>query len=107
MLTSLRKVTLQKEGYAARKEGTACPYEDRSDEWHHWQTGWLMHQYVDEETPADIRDNELFSSPPANDAGAAQEYICPECKTLIRVPPLAACPSRPPVQQLRRAANHA
>lgn len=49
MLTSLRKFTLQKEGYTARKEGTSCPYEERSDEWHHWRTGWLMHRYVEEE----------------------------------------------------------
>lgn len=52
MLTSSRKFTLQEEGYAARKEGAACPYEHRSDEWHQWRTGWLMRRYEEEVPPS-------------------------------------------------------
>lgn len=57
MLTSSQKFALQKEGYTARKKGIAslsdCPYEIRSDEWHYWQTGWLMRRYEEKETADD------------------------------------------------------
>lgn len=111
MLTSLRKFTLQKEGYTARKEGAACPYEDRSDEWYHWQTGWLMHRYEEEATthadillPDSFRDDgrsvrkpppqKVKEPPPAGEI-RPRGYVCPTCKTLVKPPaPAGVVPHR-------------
>lgn len=62
MLTPLNKYTLQDEGYIARKEGTACPYEHRSDEWHHWQTGRLMRHYEEEKLLAELPRRRMRNS---------------------------------------------
>lgn len=104
MLTSLRKYTLQEEGYTARNDGAACPYELHSDEWHHWRTGWLMRRYQEEEPLADIllpdtgrlvqeipplEDEELLPSPLVDDVGPAQGFVCPACKKPLGISPPA------------------
>ncbi|HEY6873915.1 MAG TPA: hypothetical protein VI298_14415 [Geobacteraceae bacterium] len=115
MLTTPRKLALQEEGYAARQEGAACPYEEHSDEWHHWQTGWLLHRCEEEaaddgppapQSPPDLPVQEpppgaaaVLPPPPADDAESAQGIVCPACGETLWVLAPAACPWLPPGQR--------